>query len=65
MKGYRTILLNLGLLLLAVTDYFVASGTLLGTLLDNPKHAALAVAAVNVLNIALRFVTTGPVGKKE
>lgn len=62
MKGYRTVILNAALLALALTDYFVASGALVGQLIDNPKAAALVVAAVNVANIALRFATTGPVG---
>ena len=64
LKGYRTVLVNLALALVAVTDYFVASGSIIGALFDSPRQAALAVAGVNVLNILLRFVTTGPVGKE-
>jgi hypothetical protein len=66
MKGYRTILLNAALALVALTDYFVANSALIGTLLDNdPKRVALVVALVNGANIFLRFITTGPVGQKQ
>jgi hypothetical protein len=63
-KGYRTVLVNAALLGVALTDYLIADGQLVGLVVSNPKAAGLIVAAVNLLNIALRFVTTGPVGKK-
>lgn len=65
MKGYRTIAVNLALMLLALTDYFIANGTLVAQVVENPKASALVVAGINVLNIVLRFATTSPVGRKE
>lgn len=64
MKGWRTIALNVAVAAAMVFDYLAASAGLIGGVLDNPKHAAAVVLAVNVANILLRLITTGPVGKK-
>lgn len=65
MKGWRTIALNVALAGAAVFDYLSASQGLIERAVDNPKHAALVVLAVSVVNILLRLVTTGPVGKAD
>lgn len=65
MKGYRTVLVNLALLAIALTDYFIGSTPLVSQIISDPKAAGLVVAGVNVINIALRFATTSAVGKKE
>lgn len=61
MKGMRTILLNVALLAILLTDYLMGAGSLFSSVFTDPKDAALAVMGVNALNIALRFITTGPV----
>lgn len=61
MKGMRTILLNVALLAILLTDYLMSAGALFSSVFSDTKDAALAVMGVNALNIALRFITTGPV----
>lgn len=63
MKGWRTVAINAALAAVAVTDYFT-SGAVIGQLVSDPRDAMAVVAAVNVVNIALRFITTTPVGQK-
>ena len=64
MKGWRTLALNAAVAVALVLDYLAASAGLIGSVLENPRHAAAVVLGVNVANILLRLVTTGPVGKK-
>ncbi len=65
MKGWRTVLLNLACMAVLMTDYLLGASGIWPQLLDNPKHATAVVLGINLLNIALRFVTNTPVGKKE
>lgn len=65
MKGYRTLLANLLVALPLVFDWLLTNGETIKVLFSDPKHAAIAVLAINVLNIVLRVITTTPVGKKE
>ena len=65
MKGYRTILLNLAMLLIPICDYLVTGGTLVSTMIDDPKWATIVVVTINILNIVLRFITTTPIGKDK
>lgn len=52
MKGYRTILFN------------IAAAALAGIAAYNwSEYGLLGVVVVNVANIALRFITTTPVGE--
>lgn len=61
LKGWRTLAAN-GLIVLAgVLAYLDTAG--LGALLP-PRYAWLPVA-VGALNVALRLVTTGPVGSRR
>ena len=65
MKGYRTIALNGLMIALLLTDYLVANTGVIAQVFSDPKHAALAMIGVNGLNIALRFFTNTPVGKRD
>lgn len=65
MKGYRTILANGVLLAMSVGDYLVNNGGVVSSLVEDPKSAARTIAVITIVNIALRSVTTGPVGKKD
>lgn len=65
MKGWRTILLNLAVGLLLVTDYLVTSNALLSRVVTDAKDAAFLILGVNILNILLRAITTTRVGSKE
>ena len=64
LKGYRTLLLNLGAALLAIVDYLANAGGLLASVFASPERAALATIVLGSLNVALRMVTTSPVGKQ-
>ena len=66
MKGYRTILINFALAALALAAE-IASWL---TTFDwaawlPPQYALWVIVTVNVANIALRFVTTTPVGRPQ
>jgi hypothetical protein len=64
LKGWRTIGVNVVVLLAAITDYLTHDGVpVLRSLFDSPESAAATVAAVNAVNIGLRILTTTPVGK--
>lgn len=63
MKGYRTILINGALLLIVATDYIVSNGSLVQAAVSDPKMATLVLGGLNILNLVLRSVTDGPVGK--
>lgn len=65
MKGWRTVVLNALLVLLAVTDYLVSASGILPSVFSDPKQAAAIVVGVNVVNVVLRFVTTTPIGKRD
>lgn len=65
MKGYRTIVANGVLLAMSVGDYLVNNGSIVSSLVEDPKSAARTIAVITIVNIALRAITTGPVGKKE
>lgn len=65
LRGWRTIAINVGIAMLLVTDYLVAAHGVFPQLLEDPRHATLAVVAVNVINILLRVITTGPVGGQK
>jgi hypothetical protein len=61
----RTVFLNLAAALAVLAAEFVP--VLIGvdwSLLASPARAALIVLALNALNVAMRLVTTGPVGGK-
>jgi hypothetical protein len=60
MKGYRTIAVNAGIAGLTAAVAYL--GNIDWTSVD-PKAALIAPGIVALLNIGLRFVTTGPVGK--
>lgn len=65
-KGYRTIILN-GLMAGAlIMGQLLAYFTVFDwTQIMSPAQAAWMMLAVNVLNILLRFYTTGAVGTKQ
>ena len=65
MQGYRTFFVNFALMAVALSDYFIANGSIVGTLVSDPKKAVLIVAGVNVVNIVMRFFTTTAPGKKS
>jgi len=52
MKGYRVLVLNALAIFAAMLGAFP------------PEHQAYAVPVLALVNMALRFVTTGPVGKQ-
>mgnify|MGYP001562713179 CR=1 FL=1 len=60
MKGYRTLGLNL---LLAIAPVLQATGAADLGLTGNT--AVIYGAIISVLNIGLRFITTGPVGTRQ
>jgi hypothetical protein len=60
MKGYRTIAINAGVAGLAGTVAYL--GNIDWSSVD-PRAAIIAPGLVALLNIGLRFLTTGPVGK--
>lgn len=65
MRGWRTIAFNVALVLFALTDYLtVASGTF-SAIFEDPRHAALAVTVIGLVNVLLRLVTTTPAGKRK
>lgn len=64
LKGYRTLLVNVVTLLLSVFSYLVGAGDLISQAVSNPKHAALTIMGISVINIVLRFFTNTPWGKK-
>lgn len=61
-KGYRTIAANAAIAIAVVADWLLANGSLVERLFADPRHAALAIAVINAVNIGLRFITTTPVG---
>jgi hypothetical protein len=58
MKGYKTVLFNIGAAILPVLE---VSGADLGLTDDKLAFYALGVT---ILNVVLRFFTSTPVGKK-
>lgn len=65
LKGYRTVLLNLAAVLLAVVDYLDNDHDLLAIAFGSPERAAIAAIVLGTTNVALRFITTTPVGRKS
>lgn len=65
LKGWRTIAFNVALAAAAVFEYLAASTGIVERVISDPKQGALVVLGVSIVNVLLRFITTGPVGKKE
>jgi len=65
MRGWKTITFNVALIGLALSDYLTATTGVFSAIFEDPKHATLAVTAIGLINVLLRLVTTGPVGKRE
>ena len=65
MKGYRTLVFNLVPMLAVIFDYLILQGDLVKLMITDPTIAALTMCGINCINIALRFMTTTPVGQKE
>lgn len=65
MKGWRTVLLNAAVGGVALTDWLLNSGDLVGALVADKSDAALALAAITAANLLLRKLTTGPLGSKQ
>lgn len=59
LKGWRTIVVNMLVIMAAGLDSVANSGTQLSN-----ENAALIVAMVSVVNLVMRLFTTTPVGKK-
>ncbi len=66
MKGYRTILINFAVAILALAAEVASWLTTFdwGAWLP-PQYAVWAIVTINVANIVLRFVTTTPVGRAQ
>lgn len=58
MKGYRTLIFNAAVAALGVAES-VDWVSVIGS-----SHAGLALALISFANMALRSVTTGPVGER-
>ena len=66
MKGYRTILINFALAVLALAAEIASwLTTFEWAAWLPPQYAPWAIITVNVANITLRFVTTTPVGRVQ
>ncbi len=66
MKGYRTILINFALATLALAAEIASwLTTFEWAAWLPPQYALWVIVTVNVANIALRFVTTTPVGRPQ
>lgn len=59
MKGWKTYLFNGGVIILAVTDYFSSSPSLITSVFGEAK-GAIIVAGISAVNMVLRTVTTTP-----
>jgi hypothetical protein len=66
-KGYRTVVVNaIPAVTIALTDMVAfLAGFGWDAIITNPRYAAYAALGFNILNIALRFKTTTPIGIKE
>lgn len=65
LKGWKTIIINALIGLPASLLFFYDQfSTIDFTPLIPTKYAAIAVAAMSVMGVVLRIVTTGPVGSK-
>lgn len=62
LKGYRTLLFNLAILGLAVTDYLVGFDF---SIFASPRIAAVLILGITLINIILRFFTTTVIGKSQ
>ena len=60
LKGYRTIIVNVLTAVAVIITQLVASP---GTIPEN--FMAIAVLVLAVVNAALRFITTAPIGSKH
>lgn len=65
LKGYRTILINLLPIVIGLIDYIVANGETVKLMIHDPMMVTFIIVAGNMINIILRFLTSGPVGKQN
>ena len=66
MKGWRTILVNVAIMVAAVCDYMLAHGGLfLSTVIKSPLTLLAFIIGINALGMAMRVITTTRLGSKE